>query len=188
MNATATACPGAYPAMPASPRRRMRVIVEVDDSGNFTVQTGATGNRLPDAPDWYGSSTAASMETVLELLGGAASVPSDAQEQRDVDLFLDAAYLLSEADKTRDGLDHIFQKMNTLLVAGKFRLASSILKQVDVERLSPTLLVGFLSITLVTDFLPERPEFYARVRRKLVAERGAEATDRLLCKYNGHKA
>jgi hypothetical protein len=167
----------------------MRVIVEVDDSGHFTAQTAAIGNRLSGTPNWYGSSTAAPMEMVLVLCRGSASVPSDAQEQRDIELFLDAAYLLSEADKTRDGLDHIFQKMNALLVAGEFRLASSILKQVDVERLSSTLSVGFLSITLVTsDFLPERPAFYARVRHKLVAERGAEATDRLLGKYNGHQA
>ena len=108
----------------------------------------------------------------------------DYSDEGKIARFCDTVYLLSDADKVRQAIDVIFQTINKILNRCNFQLCDRILGEIDVQRLSSPLMVGFLSITLASkEFLVARPNFYARVHEKLTSERGLEATNRLLGKY-----
>ena len=157
MTATATARHVASPVLAEGSFPIKRITVEFDDPAKtIAAPSGVTTGKVYLAIQNSRGlcSTNADPWVVVSIhCYGAESIPFDAKEQQEVDLFLDAAYVLSESGMTREGLDHIFQKMNSILVDGKLSLASRILKQVDAQRLSATLLVGFLSITLSTSAL-----------------------------------
>jgi hypothetical protein len=104
----------------------------------------------------------------------------------DVPIFLEMVYSLSAQGKTRAAMDIVFRRINYLLNAGDFRACDDILAQVEVDRLSSTVLVGFLSITLsASRVLVARPLFFSRVRAKVLTQKGPAATATLLDKYNG---
>lgn len=103
-----------------------------------------------------------------------------------IPVFLETVYSLSSQGKIRIAMDIVFRKINSLLNVSDFRSCDEILMQVEVDRLPSTLLVGFLSITLSqSPFLVKRPLFFAKVRAKILAEKGPLGTATLLDKYNG---
>jgi hypothetical protein len=112
------------------------------------------------------------------------SEPEDFEDN--IGPFLETVYSLDDQGKTRHALDVVFRRMNRILGRGRFGFCDDILRQVDVNKLTSTLLVGFLSVTLsASAFLTARPGFFSKVRAKILAEKGPDQTARLLDKYHG---
>ena len=161
---------------------RHRVVETTVSSGT----AGATGLRegIPSQTVFRKKTIEETTKTVFFISDRGGSIPSDEMQEQVNQSTLDYVYVIAEAGFVREALDAVFQRMNALLTSGKFTVADKMLAQADVERLSPTLLVGFLSITLASSkFLIERPQFYAKVNARIRAERGPEAAARLLNKY-----
>ena len=113
-----------------------------------------------------------------------SSLPWDESEEKKIDDFLQTVYLLSETGNTRRAIDVVFETVNTLLNDGKLAFCDKILLRADVGRLTSTLMVAFLSITLAAKGrLLARHSFYLRVRAALVADRGEARASSLLNKY-----
>jgi hypothetical protein len=124
--------------------------------------------------------------TVINIIIRDDATSSEPKENEDgkIARFCEKVYVLSDVGEIRQGIDVIFQTINKVLNRCSFQLCDKILGEVNVQRLSSPLMVGFLSITLASkEFLVARPNFYARVHEKLVEERGLEAANRLLNKY-----
>ena len=95
--------------------------------------------------------------------------------------FLNKVYDFIERDWKDDAIDVIFQHMNYLLFAGEFDACDWILVEVDISRISPVLMVSFLTITAAAKTkLDNRDRFFRAVKRAVTADRGEEATERLL--------
>ena len=68
--------------------------------------------------------------------------------EKDIEEFLDTVYLLNNVNETRRAIDIVFDCFNGLLERGNQATCNKILAKVDVRRISSTLMVAFLSITL----------------------------------------
>lgn len=94
--------------------------------------------------------------------------------------FLSGIYDVSR-QSDRKAIDVTFKYVNSLLLDGKFDVCDEILLRLDLRRLSPSLMIAFLTITApAKDKLPNRPLFYSRVRQALQAKKREHATSRLL--------
>jgi hypothetical protein len=80
--------------------------------------------------------------------------------------------LISAENGRRDrAFKYIFDEMDKLLRNGDFEVCNRRLETLDVQNLSPDLLVAFLTITLPAhEHLLARPAFYARVEKRLADE------------------
>ena len=62
-----------------------------------------------------------------------------------------------------------------------FEIVNEILRQVQVQKLSTSLMRSLLTITLAAKrHLKDREEFFERVEKEMTDRRGTEITDRLL--------
>jgi hypothetical protein len=95
--------------------------------------------------------------------------------------FCEEIYRLAEKDK-KTAIDFIFDRINNLLMAGDFDECCEILDKTQTEKLPPMLLVALLTITAAArkQLIPHRDQFFVRAYANIEAERGKEATDRLL--------
>jgi hypothetical protein len=105
--------------------------------------------------------------------------------EKDIEEFLDTVYLLNTVNETRRAIDVVFDCFNGLLERGHQATCNKILARVDVAKISSTLMVAFLSITLPAKNMGlwARPAFFKRAYSALVVNRGEEKTKRLLLKY-----
>ena len=86
---------------------------------------------------------------------------------------MDELYAIEQEDD--DAIDWIFGRVLDLMERGDFKGCDQLLQEVDLDRLSPTLMVAFLSITLWAS-LDYRPTFYNEVEARL---RRIEPEDRV---------
>lgn len=78
-------------------------------------------------------------------------------------------------------LDLIYDRLDDLLVAGDFDSCDAILAAVEVARLDPVGMVGFLTITLpARERLPSRAALVTRAREALSQRRPQNEVDALL--------
>ncbi len=71
---------------------------------------------------------------------------------------------LDELSHTNLALDTLYDEFDTQLLAGNFAYCDSMLARVAVEDFSPTLHVGFLTISVMAkEQLTERADYYNRV-------------------------
>lgn len=75
---------------------------------------------------------------------------------------------LDAADELDDALDVLYRTVDEMMRRGHFADVDDMLARVDVTALSPTMMIGWLSITLVAGcLLANRSAFVARVRKRL---------------------
>ncbi len=110
----------------------------------------------------------------------------DDNQESIVSMFIESVYSFSVAGDDDAALDFIFLHINRIITNGDFALCRKILLEVDETKLTPTLLVGFLSITFPSRAFvsPERNIFFNNVYARLRIERGEALAARLLNKYN----
>jgi hypothetical protein len=75
-------------------------------------------------------------------------------------LWLEDVYSLVRREKIDPAIDLLFDRVDNLLLAGKFSECDALLKVIDVKRLDSNLIVAALSITdAAKDKLPSRSQF-----------------------------
>jgi hypothetical protein len=95
--------------------------------------------------------------------------------------FLDKVHRLDRAEDLQTATDQVYELFDRLLTEGSFETCDRMLKQVDVGKLSTSLMRSFLTITTAAkDKLQTRGDFFARVEREMIRQRGEETTKRLL--------
>ena len=98
--------------------------------------------------------------------------------------FLEGLYRLESSGNSRKAVDQLIDCVDDLLTNGKFDECDELLRQVDVAKISPTLIITFLGITRAAkEKLRSRSLLCNRIKDKLVAEVGKERAERLLNKY-----
>lgn len=82
-----------------------------------------------------------------------------------IDDFFNTLYYLQEELQDDDAcIDHIFNSINEFLLSNMFGTCDKILERVIVSDFTPTILIGFLTITAAAkDKLTKRNDFYLRV-------------------------
>lgn len=120
-------------------------------------------------------------DTPSGYITGCEHYPADLQfvkEKSDSGIvpgFLSGIYDVSR-QSDRKAIDVTFKYVNTLLIEGRFDVCDEILLQLDLRKLSPALMIAFLTITApAKDKLPNRPLFYSRVWQALQAKKGENA-------------
>ena len=100
------------------------------------------------------------------------------------DVILDLLTTIYGLDQQRDedhAIDVIFERMNSLLVEGRFNVCDRILAEVDLAKIPPVLMVSLLTITAAARTkLKHRAQFFSHVQAALARQRGAKAANRLL--------
>jgi hypothetical protein len=118
---------------------------------------------------------------VLEIHSGTTK---DDALPFDTNRFLESVYRLVESELTSDAIDYTISRIDDLLNDGSFHVCNGILRAADPEKLSDTLIVTFLGITLAAKSkLTSRPAFYMRSRQVVCERRGDDGADRLLARY-----
>ena len=86
--------------------------------------------------------------------------------------WVEEAIELEGQGRRRAALDIILDHFDDLHSDGKFSESDAVLAAIDVNRLDSYLIVGILGITrFAAKHLPSRPDFVAKARAKLHAER-----------------
>jgi len=95
--------------------------------------------------------------------------------------FLDTIYSISDS---RRAIDIILDHLDGLLNSDDFEECNNVLQQVNVGKLSDSMLVSFLGITRAAqDNLSMRSVFYNKVYSEIATRRGIDGANRLLKKY-----
>lgn len=95
--------------------------------------------------------------------------------------FLQQLYSTQQID---DAIDLLFDCVDNLLLRGDFDIVNQLIKDIEIEKLSTSLCVSVLSITLAaSDKLPNRQSFFFSVEERLIAERGKEKAERILRRF-----
>lgn len=98
--------------------------------------------------------------------------------------FLDKVYELAAAGEEEDAGDEIFDVIDRLCHAEWWDLIDRILEEVDVCRLTTSLMCSFLAITsCVHTHLKSRSDYYDRVYIRMTELKGAEYTERVLGRF-----
>jgi hypothetical protein len=83
-------------------------------------------------------------------------------------LWLNEALEFERNGRRDRALDIIFSEMDKLFRKGDFDVCNRLLELLDVDHLSPNLLIAFLTITLSAhEWLPARTDFYSRIENRL---------------------
>ena len=157
---------------PALPNRRdvttyTHVIIYCKHHGS---QTGSPSGTEPSQP-WKA------------LEADEVSRPISVEEiiRRQADEFLAQLYDLDAAGELQAVTDTVFDYIDRLLSLGMFEVCNEILKRVQVERLSTSLMRSLLTITFAAKrYLKDREDFFERVAKEMTSKRGPEVADRLL--------
>jgi hypothetical protein len=116
-------------------------------------------------------------------MNGAAH-ESSVEELKNISELLQTVYILDENSNVRTAIDVVFDYFNKQIRNRRYEICNYVLANVDVKRLSSTLMVAFLSITLpVKRELWVRNMFFKVVHQTILNDRGKERTERLLNKY-----
>jgi hypothetical protein len=98
-----------------------------------------------------------------------------------IDQFLDTVRRLGREKELQAATDQVYELFDRLLTEGSFETCDRILMRVDVGNLSTSLLRSFLTITAAAkEKLKARDDFFTRVEREMIRQRGEETTKRLL--------
>lgn len=82
---------------------------------------------------------------------------------------LERVYQLSEADKVDDALDVVINLIDSMCHEGHFSDIDKLLGYVDVERLDPSIAMGFLTFTYpAREKLQKRDEYFVKLERRLM--------------------
>jgi hypothetical protein len=89
--------------------------------------------------------------------------------------FFAEIYRLVAVDKSREALTEIYDFLDDLLLEHRFTAVDAILKAVDLSKLDPTCMLGFLSITYVyRDRLTQRKPFRHQIKLECLVRRYSE--------------
>ena len=150
--------------------------------------------RVPDHPD---SCQEATMLLLEPEISGQSEIATRAQDNiarpqpagdvvsAQADEFLEEVYRLDHSGETQSATFKVFDYMESLLDKRSFDVCNKLLERVDVNRLSPSLMRSFLTITHpAKDQLPERKRLFTLIEDELTRTRGREIATRLLCKLS----
>jgi hypothetical protein len=95
--------------------------------------------------------------------------------------FLEEVYRLNNEGTIEDATDLIFSTIDRLLCGNEFSAIDNILINIDIEKLSTSLMRSFLTITYAgKDHLKNRDDFYNIVEVKMKELKGEEKTKKIL--------
>jgi hypothetical protein len=96
--------------------------------------------------------------------------------------FLSNLYQQIDSAQENAAMQAIYRYFHELCQQGDEALCGRILEDMDVTRLTPSLLVAVLTVTapLKERLLDRRTSFFARARQAVAAVRGPEASQRIL--------
>ncbi len=98
-----------------------------------------------------------------------------------IDQFFDTVRKLDREKELQAATDQVYELFDRLLTEGSFETCDRILMRVDVGNLSTSLLRSVLTITAAAkEKLKARDDFFTRVEREMIRQRGEETTKRLL--------
>ncbi|MBL8792310.1 MAG: hypothetical protein JNM56_00240 [Planctomycetia bacterium] len=106
-------------------------------------------------------------------------------EQRgdDVAVLKQDLYALCRVDRRRDAIARALDFFDDRLLAGDFRDCDRALRQLEVAKLSPSVLVSILGITIRAKKLECRDSFYQRALEEIARQKGKKYATELLTKY-----
>lgn len=139
-------------------------------AGSYCVITVPMGNVsmqefFPNRPGVYGGPT---IEPVFRIAYPANVFPKAMPAAFPASLWLYDALDFERNGRRDRALDIIFSEIDKLFRKGDFDVCNRLLELLDIEHLSPNLLIAFLTITLPAhEWLPARPNFYSRVEKRL---------------------
>ena len=155
---------GRIPAAQTRPLSRPAIFV----SGSYRVINIPMQNMMPlEEPIKRGSPIGGPTQSML-----CVAYPMGAFEKTLPAAFPASLWINEAVDFERNGrrdraLDIVFTEMDKLLRKGDFDLCNRILELLDVDNLSPNLLIAFLTITLrAHERLPARAILYSRVEER----------------------
>jgi hypothetical protein len=94
---------------------------------------------------------------------------------------LEQVYALVREKKERTAMDVIFRNFDDALREGRHEACEAVLNAVDLDLLTPLLVISFLTITKAAAWcLPARSAFVRRARPWLLEKIGEERTTELL--------
>ena len=84
-------------------------------------------------------------------------------------------------ESPRRQLNRVFRELDGLLQDGKFEEVDDILAVVDIDNLPPTVVLGYLTITIpASKELKNRHSYFLKAREVLTKKIGSERTEKLL--------
>lgn len=106
-----------------------------------------------------------------------ASLPREGQ----IEEFLEKVYMLVALNDEQGATDLVFDYFDRLLSDGASTACDAVLRKVDVDRLSTSLMRSFLSITAAAKRkLPSRIGLYWEIKQAMFRLKGPVKTERLL--------
>ena len=97
---------------------------------------------------------------------------------------LNRIYRMSEENDEHNAIDVVCDFMDDNLLAGNLEVCEDTLKQANVNKLLPSLIISFLMATRrAKQYLPSRKEFIDAALAKIAKERGETVAESLLGKY-----
>lgn len=92
------------------------------------------------------------------------------------DVFLVGVYELARENRAQDGSVAIIRYLDDLLHAGDFAICGRLLRDVQIQRLPLRMVLAFVTATRLVpfDLLPDKTNFIARVRERLINEIGQD--------------
>lgn len=158
--------------IPAAQVSALRGLQGAVFAGGHRVITIPVGNvilpeeEVRERPRFYGGPT---VEPVLRIAYPVAVYEKAMPAAFPASLWLYDALDLERTGRRDRALDIIYTEIDKLLRRGEFDICNRLLELLDVNNLSPSLLIAFLTITLPAhERLPARGEFYSRVEKYFV--------------------
>ena len=97
---------------------------------------------------------------------------------------LNRIYRMSEENDEHNAIDVVFDFMDDNLLAGNFEVCEDTLKQVNINKILPSLIISFLMATRrAKQKLPSRSAFIDAAFNVVAKERGESEAEALLGKY-----
>jgi len=107
---------------------------------------------------------------------------------KQVDFFFTTLDKIVSSGRQSRVLDHIYTVLDTWMSEYLWVLVEEVLRRVDVNKYDMYVLIGMLTITLNHKIdLPERVDFYNRVKERAERERGRENAEHLLRGFLVHE-
>jgi len=135
-------------------------------------------------PPWIERTSVAQLSQAWRALATyevSRPIPLEEIIRRQADEFLAQLYQLDAAGDLQSATDKAFDYIDRLLSLGMFGVSNEILKRVQVERLSTSLMRSLLTITFAAKrHLQDREDFFEQVEKEMTSRRGPEVTTRLL--------
>jgi hypothetical protein len=121
----------------------------------------------------------ASAEDPFQVARTNATLPDEDQFVT----FAKTLYILCRVGRTREAIAEALDYFDDRLLAGEFRECDRALRQLDVARLAPSVMVSILGITIRAKKLKGRSIFFERSSQAIANQKGKRYASELLTKY-----